>query len=183
MELAYKQGGFLTTFSKWTALIICLYFCAIGLKTFHHNQMHKITTTNTVSLQKASLITQMHNEMLLITRSHLQIMQASNEQQIREQLWRLSGLVSDYLIHYHELEQIIDNSDERVLRQFKTGFTQWYEFNKDLLSYANVVADSGFINTLNMIDLAFSKFDSNSEETLHLIAQLKKSSDNNEVSN
>ena len=44
------------------------------------------------SVQKASLITQMHNEMLLITRSHLQIMHASNEKQIRDQLWEINGL-------------------------------------------------------------------------------------------
>ena len=171
MESAYKQGGFLTAFSKWTAFIICLYFCVIGLKIFHHDQMHKITTTNTASLQKAS--TQMHNEMLFITRSQLQIMQASDEKQVRSQLWKLSGLVSDYLIHYHQLEQIIDDRDEKVLEQFKTGFSRWYEFNKDLLNYANVVADSGFINTLNMIDLSFRKLKKEPEESWVFISQLR----------
>lgn len=127
-----------------------------------------------VSVQKASLITQMHNEMLLITRSHLQIMHANNEKQIKDQLWKLSGLVSDYLIHYHQLEQIVDDSDKKILEQFKTGFEQWHEFNQNLLSYANVVADSDFITTLNMIGLAFSQFESNSSESLQLVAQLKQ---------
>lgn len=172
MELAYKQDSFLKTISKWTALAICLYLCAIGLKTFHSYQLNKIITVNMESVQKASLITQMHNEMLLITRSHLQIMHASNEKQIRDQLWKLTGLVSDYLIHYHQLEKIVDNSDERVLEQFKTGFQQWHEFNQNLLSYSNIVADSGFISTLNMIDLAFSKFEKEPEERLSLISQL-----------
>ena len=126
------------------------------------------------SVQKASLISQMHNEMLLITRSHLQIMHASNEKQIKDHLWKLSGLVSDYLIHYHQLEKIVDNTDDGILEKFNTGFEQWHEFNQNLLSYANVVADSDFINTLNMIDLAFSQFDSNTDESLQTIAQLKQ---------
>ncbi len=126
------------------------------------------------SVQKASLITQMHNEMLLITRTHLQIMHASNEKQIKDQLSKLSGLVSDYLIHYHQLEKIVDNSDEGILEQFKTGFEQWHDYNQSLLSYVNVVADSGFIKTLNRIDLAFSQFDSNTDESIQVIAQLRK---------
>jgi hypothetical protein len=174
MELAYKQDSLLKTISKWTALAICLYLCAIGLKTFHSYQLHKIISVNMASVQKASLITQMHNEMLLITRSHLQIMHASNEKQIKDQLWKLSGLISDYLIHYHQLEKIVDSSDEGILEQFNTGFEQWHEFNQNLLSYANVVADSDFINTLNMIDLAFSQFESNTDESLQLMAQLKQ---------
>ena len=174
MELAYKQDGYLIQIGKWTALAICLYLCAIGLKTFHSYQLHKIISVNMASVQKASLITQMHNEMLLITRSHLQIMHASNEKQIKEHLWKLSGLVSDYLIHYHQLEQIVDSSDGRILEQFKTGFEQWHEYNINLLRYANVVADSGFMNTLNRIDLAFSQFDSNPDESIQLVAQLRK---------
>ena len=62
---------------------------------------------------------------------------------------------------------------KKVLEQFKTGFEQWHEFNQNLLSYANVVADSGFINTLNMIDLAFSQFESSTNESQQLVAQLK----------
>lgn len=174
MELAYKQDSYLKTISKWGALAICLYLCAIGIKTIHSYQLNKIITFNMASVQKASLITQMHNEMLLITRSHLQIMHASNEKQIKDHLWKLSGLVSDYLIHYHQLEKIIDNSDDGILEQFNTGFEQWHEFNQNLLRYANVVSDSDFINTLNRIDLAFSQFDSNTDESLQIIAQLRQ---------
>ncbi len=174
MKLAYKQDSFFKTITKWTAFAICLHLCAIGLKTFHSYQLQKIITINMVSVQKASLITQMHNEMLLITRSHLQIMHANNEKKIKDQLWKLSGLVSDYLIHYRQLERIVDDNDKKVLEQFKTGFEQWHEFNQNLLSYANVVADSGFINTLNMIDLAFSQFESSTNESQQLVAQLKQ---------
>lgn len=181
MELTCKQDSPIKTISKWTALLICIYLCAISLKTFHSYQLQKIITVNMESVQKASLITQMHNEMLLITRSQLQILNATNEKQIRDQLWTLSGLVSDYLIHYHQLEQIVDSSDERVLEQFKTGFEQWREFNQNLLNYANLVADSGFINTLNMIDLAFSQFQSNTDESLQLIAQSKQDSSENQT--
>jgi len=134
-----------------------------------------------VSVQKASLITQMHNEMLLITRSHLQLMHASNEKQIKDQLRKLSGLVSDYLVHYHQLEQIVDSSDGQILEQFNTGFEQWHEYNQNILSYANVVADSGFIKTLNRIDLAFSQFNSNTDESIQIIAQLRKDITNGKV--
>ena len=83
-------------------------------------------------------------------------------------------MISDYLIHYHQLEGISDDSDTNLLVQFRTGFNQWYSLNKNLLNYANVVADSGFINTLSMIDLTFSQFDRDTDETLLLIAQLKQ---------
>lgn len=130
-----------------------------------------------VTVQKASLITQMHNEMLLITRSQLQIMHASHEKQIKDQLWKLSGLVSGYLIHYHQLEKIADASDAQLLTEFRAGFNQWYKFNRDLLTYTSVISDSGFINTLNMIDLALTQFNSNTVETSQLISHIKYSSD------
>jgi len=174
MESAYKQDGFIKTISKWTALAVCIYLCASSLNTFHNNQVQKITASNEVMMQKSFLITQMHNEMLSITRMQLQILHASNDKEAKKLLWDLSSLVSDYLIHFHQLEGIAESSDVLLLTEFRAGFDKWYRFNKDLLNYANVVADTGFINTLSMIDLAFSQFDSDTEESLQLIAQLKR---------
>lgn len=172
MELVHRQDNFLNVL-KWITLVVCLYLSVMGLKSFHSYQLQKIISVNMVSVQKSSLITQMHNEMLLITRSQLQILHASNEKQIRDQLLKLSSLVSDYLTHYYQLEQLVDSSDKILLEQFKTGFEQWHEFNQNILSYANIVADTGFINTLKMIDLAFSQFEHNPEDSIQLIAKIK----------
>lgn len=174
MELLYSQDSVIKKFAKWTALCIFITLSVIGLRTFHSYQLQIITSSNMVTIQKSSLITQMHKEMLSITRTQLQILHASNENEVRELLWKLSELVSDYLIHYHHLEGIADSSDTNLLAQFGTGFDRWHNFNKKLIGYANVVADSGFINTLNIVDLAFSQFNSNTDETLQLIAQLKQ---------
>jgi hypothetical protein len=184
MEIAYNQDSFIQKLTKWTVLGICIYLSVIGLSTFHSYQVQKIASNNMVTMQKSSLISQMHNEMLLITRTQLQILHASNESEVRKLLWILSELVSDYLIHYQQLEGIADGSDTDLLAQFRTGFDQWHSFNKNLLAYANVVADSDFINTLNIIDMAFSQLDRDSNETLLLIAQLKDHSTNtNSLSN
>lgn len=184
MAFAYKQDNLTGTLAKWFALGIFISLSIIVLSTFHSSQLHKLNLSNQLSMQKSSLITQLHSEMLLITRTQLQILHASSEQEARAQLWKLSELVSEYLIHYHQLEGLSDSSDAVLLTQFRRGFEQWHSLNKSLLNYANVVADTGFINTLNRIDLAFSQFDNTTGKTLQLIAQLRQDVDHeNELSN
>ena len=38
------------------------------------------------------------------------------KKKIKDQLWKLSGLVSDYLIHYRQLERIVDDNDKKSIR-------------------------------------------------------------------
>lgn len=177
MELAYKQGCFIKMFARWIAFGVCIYLSVFGLKAYHSYQIQITSSSNLAAIQKSSLITQMHNKMLSITRIQLQILHASNEHETREQIWKISELISDYLVHYHQFQDITESSDTILLTQFKRGFDQWHSFNKNLLSYAHFVSYSGFNNTLNRIDLAFSQFDNKSEEVLLLIAQMKQDVD------
>lgn len=173
MELTMNQDSYIGTTIKWTCLFILLTLCAIGINTLHQNQLQKLMTSSALLKQKSFLVSQMHNEMLSISHTQLQILHASNEQQVKENLRHLSELVTDHLFHYYQLKNIADESDAELLMRFRIGFDQWHNFNEDLLGYANVVADTGFINTLNMVDLAFSQLDSDADETLLLISQLR----------
>jgi hypothetical protein len=163
---------------KLTFLFIFLTLSVMGMNTLYQEQREKLAAKSELLNQKSSLVVQMHKEMLSISSTQLQILHASSEQQVKENLWQLSQLVSDHLIHYHQLENIVDESDAHILMQFRIGFDQWNGFNKNLLSYANVVSDSGFINTLNKVNLAFSQFDSSSDERQLLITQLKQDINN-----
>ncbi len=172
MELTINQDSNIRKIIKWTFLFIFLTLCAMGINTFHQNQLEKLTANSTLINQKSSLIFQMYDEMLLISRMQLQILHASSEQEVKKNLWQLSELVSDHLLHYHQLKIMADESDVELLNQFRIGFGQWHDFNKNLLGYANVIADSGFINTLNKVDMAFSQLDRDASETMLLITSL-----------
>ncbi len=173
MRLTINQDSYIETITKWTCLFIFLTLCAIGINTLHQDQLQKLMTSSTLLKQKSFLVSQMHDEMLSISRTQLQILHASNERQVKENLRHLSELVTDHLVHYYQLKNIADETDAELLMQFKIGFEQWHKFNENLLGYANVIADSDFINTLNMVDLAFSQLDIDADETLLLISQLR----------
>jgi hypothetical protein len=143
------------------------------INTFHQDKLKELAINSALFKQKSFLVSQMHSEMLSISRTQLQVLHSSSEQQAKENLWQLSELVSDHLAHYHQLKNITDDSDAELLMRFRFGFEQWHDFNENLLGYANVISDSGFINTLNKVDLAFSQFDSNSDKKQLLITQLK----------
>ena len=174
MELTIKQDNYyLGEIIKWACLLMFLVLCVIGINTFYQGHVQKSMADTVLLNQKSSLIIQMHKEMLSISRTQLQILHASSEQEVRENLWLLSELVSDHLVHFHQLKNIADEFDTELLMRFRIGFEQWYDFNEDLLVYANAVSDSGFLKTLNKIDMAFSQFDRDASKTLLLITQLK----------
>jgi hypothetical protein len=173
MELTINQDNYVRAIIKWTSLFIFLTLCVVTINAFHQDRVQKLMADAELLGQKSFLVSQMHKEMLSISRTQLQILHASSEQQVRKNLWRLSELVSEHLVHYHQLKEIADESDADLLMRFRIGFDQWHDFNKNLLAYANVVSDSGFINTLNKVDLAFSQFDNDSAEKQLLITQLK----------
>jgi len=176
MEPGTNQDSYVRII-KWACLFIFLTLFMIGVNTLHQAQLQKLTASSALIKQKSLLISQMHDEMLLISRVQLQIFQASNDQEVRERLRHLSELVSDHLVHYHQLKNITDASDIKLLDQFRADFEQWLHFNKNLSAYANVITDPGFINTLNKVDMALSQLDSNSDERRLLITQIKQ--DNN----
>lgn len=182
MELTLNKDAHVRTIIKWTCVFIILTLCVMGINNLHQAYVQEIkakANANAILInQKTFLIIQMHKEMLTISRTQLQILHASSEQEVRDHLWRLSELVSDHLVHYHQLKNITDESDSDLLMQFRSGFDQWHGFNKSLLAYANVVADSGFINILNKVDLAFSQLDSDTDERQVLITQLNQSVNN-----
>ncbi len=182
MRLTVNRDSYIGKMMKWTGLFILLTLCVLAINSFHQQQLKKLLVSSQLLNQKSVLVYQMHNEMLLMSQTQLMILHASNQDEVRQSLWRLSDQVSDYLLHYHKLESIADNTDFETLIKFRTGFEQWHSFNKDLLGYANIVSDTNFINTLNMVDLAFSQFESNSDEAVLLIAQLKQNFDNKEES-
>ncbi len=173
IELTIRQDSYVGTVMKWTSMFIFLLICGIGINTLHQQQMQKLLTSSNQLKQKSFLVSQMHDEMLSMSRTQLQILHASSDQQVKTYLRHLSELVSDHLIHYYQLKKIADDSDANLLMQFKIGFEQWHDFNENLLSYANIVSDSDFINTLKMVDMAFSQLDQDPEKTLLLISQLK----------
>lgn len=174
MEIENYRDSYNGALIKWTGLFIFMALFAVGINTMHQQQIQKLKTESEFIKHKSYLVSQMHDEMLLISRAQLQILHASNHQQVKENLLRLSELVSNHLVHYHQLKSMADETDVDLLEQYKFGLDKWYGFNKDLLAYANVVSDSSFINTLNKIDLAFSQFDNDNNEALLLIAQTKQ---------
>lgn len=163
MELI-NQDSYVGTIIKWTSLFISLVLCATSMNTLRQQELQKLTADMDLLNQKSSLIFQMHQEMLSMSRMQLQILHASNEEEVRKNLKNLSQLISDHLIHYHQLQSITSESDAPILMRFRIAFEQWHGFNRNLLAYANVVSDTGFINTLNKVDLAFPQFDSSSDE-------------------
>ena len=171
-EIAINRGIYRTAVLKWTGLFIFLTLCLSSLHSFHQHHMQTLKIESERLNQKSYLVKQLHNEMLLITRAQLNLLHASNHTQVKHTLSELSTLISNHLVHYYELKNIADDSDTELLMKFKAGFEKWQLFNEDLLSYANRVSDSEFINTLNKVDMAISQLDEN--ETLLLISQLKE---------
>jgi hypothetical protein len=169
---AYRQERVAASV-KWIGLSTFLLICAIGIIHLHTNQMKKLAIDSEVFNQKSRLISQMHNEMLLISRTQLELLQASNDQQVKNNLRQLSDLVSNHLIHYYQFKKLANESDAELLMRFRIGFQKWYEFNDVLLGYANAISDTSFINTLNKVDLAFSQLDQDDDAALLLISQLK----------
>lgn len=174
MELRNRQESYGKLLIKGMTLIVVLAVLMPGIKSVHEDYLNSLTINSDFLNKKSFLITQMHQEMLSITRTQYEILHASNHGQVRQLLLSLSNGVSDYLGHYHQFEEIYGSTDTEILNQFNTSFRRWYSFNKDLLYYANVVSDADFINTLNKIDLAFGQFDTDPNEALLLIAGLRK---------
>jgi hypothetical protein len=183
MELTINQDSVIKTIIKWTFLFIVLTLCVFGLNTLHQTQLQKLTEKSTLLNQKSFLVSKLHDQMLLISRAQFQILHASSEEEAKQKLWHLSELISEHLVNFHQLKNISDDSDIELLNKYRVSFDQWHEFNKDLLGYANVISDSGFINTLNKVDLAISQFDSDSDDRRLLITQLKESNDKKGFSN
>lgn len=177
MKLAIEQDSYLGPAIKWAGFFIILVAIVFSIKPIHDQHIQEAIVDSAILNQKALYVSQMHQEMLLITSIQYEILHASNQQQISQLLKRLSERVSAYLLHYHQFEGIANNSDADMLKQLNANFEQWYQFNKNLLSYANVVSDSGLINTLNRVELAFSQLDSDFEQSQLLIAQLKQNID------
>lgn len=173
MRLTVNQDSNIGAIMKWACLSILLTLCLLGINSLHQQQLQKLIINSELLKQKSFLVSKMHGEMLSISRMQLQILQASNEQQVKKDLRQLSELLADHLLHYYQLKNIADDSDVELLEKYKVGFKQWHDFNEDLLAYAKVISDSGFINTLNMVDLAFSQLDQDTDKTLLLISQLK----------
>lgn len=158
---------------KWTGLFIVLLLCATAIFSVHQQQLQKLMAETDLLNKKTHLVSKMHDEMLLITSVQLQILHASSEQQVKLKLQYLSELISNHLINYHQLKAIADESDAELLSKFKISFDKWQVYNQDLISYANAVSDSGFINTLNKVNLTFSQLNEEENDTLLLITQLK----------
>lgn len=159
---------------KWTTLFISLMFCVSAISSFHEQQLQKIKVGSDLINQKSFLVRQMHDEMLLITRTQLGLLHATNETQVETQLSSLTILISNHLINYYQLKNITDESDTELLNKFKFNFEKWRNFNEDVLGYANAVSDAGFLKTLGMIDLALSQIDSSPDDAGQIIAQLKQ---------
>lgn len=173
--LMNMQDSYFGAIVKWIGFAILLVISAYIINGIHQRQLQELSVSSALLKQKSLLVSKMHGEMLAISRTHLKILNASNEQQVRQDLHNLSQLISDHLLHYHQLQLIADESDVKLLNKFKIGVEKWYDYNENLLAYANVVSDTGFLKTLSMIDLAFSQIDSNPDDAILIVSQLNKS--------
>ncbi len=156
----------------------------IGIKSLYNLHKLALIAQSELLKEKSNLTTEMHIEMLSITRTQYEILHSSSHDEVRQSLSSLSNQVSNYLMNYHQLKDLADSSDIEILAQFNRSFNQWHDYNKTLLNYANVVSDVGFIDTLKRIDMAFSQFEMDSSDAILLIAELKRGAVNdNELSN
>lgn len=172
-QLTLNHDRHIWTSIKWTALFFVLILCITSIINLHNNQIQKLEAQSEILNQKSFLVSKMHEDMLSISRMQLQILHARNEQQVKNNLRQLSELISTQLFNYYQLKNIANESDTDLLVRFKSAFEKWHDFNENLLSYANVISDIDFINTLNKVDMAFSQFDQNDDAGLLLISQLK----------
>lgn len=163
---------------KWTCLFMFLTASCLSLMSFHQHHGQKLQTESELLRQKHFLVTQMHHDMLHISRAQLELLHASNEQQVKTKLSQLSTLISGHLVNYYHFKSLADDSDVELLNKFKGGFEKWQVFNEDLLSYANSISDTGFINTLKKVDMAINQLEEDSENALLLISQIQKSESN-----
>ena len=174
MDMTANRSNFIRAVLKWTTLFIFLVFCVSAISSFHQQQLQTLKADSDLINQKSFLVRQMHNEMLLITRTQLGLLHATNETQVKTELSYLTTLISNHLLNYYQFKSITDESDIELLNKFKFNFEKWRNFNEDILGYANAVSDAGFLKTLGMIDLAFSQIDSSPNEAGQIIAQLKQ---------
>ena len=171
--LTIKQESNFRITIRWISILIFIFVCALALKNLHEQQLQKLTTDSNLLKQKSMLISKMHNQMLSITQTQLQIFHSSSQKQVNDNLRQLSELVTEHLVNYHQLKNIADESDEGLLNHFRSGFEKWHNYNENLLNYANVVSDTGFLNTLSMIRVAFNHIDNDTDDAIQIIAQLK----------
>lgn len=176
MEITTNQNGYTRTMLTWVALFIFISVCETVMTSLHDYHTQKIMTDGELIKEKTFLITEMHKEMLLITRTQLELLHATNETHVITKLSDLSSLVSSYLLNYYQFKNVADEYDVGLLNKFKLSFEKWQGFNEGLLTYANIISDSDFINTLNKVDMAINQLDGN--ETLLLISKLEDSANN-----
>lgn len=184
MRTKINQNKLIKALSKWMTIFIFLMFCTNAISSFHQQKLQKLKVNSDLINQKSFLVTQMHNEMLLITRAQLRLLHATSETQVKTQLSSLTTLISNHLVNYYQFKNITDESDKELLNKFKFNFEKWRNFNEDILGYANVISDASFLRTLGMIDLAFSQIDSRPDDAGQIIAQLKQNIEKDqEISN
>ena len=177
-ELAINRDRNTQAMIKWTAMFMFLTLSTWAIFYLHQTHSQKLQAESQLLHQKSYLVSKMHNQMLNISRTQLELLHASNQHEVKTKLSVLTTLVSEHLVHYYQLRNIADENDADMLRKFKAGFDKWQGFNESLLTYANVISDSGFINTLNKVDLAISQLDEDSDKALLLISQIQQSEDN-----
>jgi len=158
---------------KWITVSIFMVTSFVVIFHLHQAYAQKLITDSERLNQKKNLVSRMHDEMLTISRVQLELLHVTSEQQAKTKLQRLSILISEHLVHYYQFKSIADESDLEILVHFKASFEKWHEFNASLLTYAKVVADVGFINTLSKVDLAISQLDKGSEKARLLISQIQ----------
>ena len=174
METVIKQDSTIRSVSKWSGFLIIAALCFSTGKFIHDKRMQELKVESLILIEKSALVTEMHRQMLAITRTQFQILHAGSHQEARQLLWQMSDQISDCLLKFHQLEKIADITDTELLAKFRDGFDQWHHFNQNLLNYANVIADSGFINTLGMVNLALSQFDYDIDDKQFVLTQLKR---------
>ena len=174
MKMTTNWDDFIGAMLKWTTSFIFLIFFVSTISSFHQQHLQKLKSDSDLINEKSFLVRQLHNEMLLITRTQLGLLHATNETQVKTELSYLTTLISNHLVNYYQFKSITDESDIELLNKFKFNFEKWRNFNEDILGYANAVSDAGFLKTLGMIDLAFSQIDSSPNEAGQIIAQLKQ---------
>ena len=174
MDITTNRNSNTGAVLKWIALFIFLSLCIISMFLFHQSHSKKLISDSELIKQKSFLVTIMHKEMLLISRTQLELLHATNNEQVKSNLSQLTTLISNHLINYYQFKNIADESDAELLSQFKIGFKKWLDLNDKLLVYANSISDVDFINTLNKVDMAISQLDEEKVERLLLISQLEQ---------
>ncbi len=120
---------------------------------------------------KATLMANMHRQMLKISGLQFQLLHSKDRQQAKDFLQSIAQEIIAFNNDYSQFEQLADEQDDMILQRMKLNFQSWRDWTKTISNFAFLVSDQDMVNFLSMTSLSMAQLDN---EEANQIASAEK---------